>query len=166
MNLLDALLLGAVEGLTEFLPVSSTGHMILASRLLRLPDSEFLKSFEVVIQLGAILAVEALYFARLWKVLIGLPTDPAARRFAISVAVQIDGVSVAGAVVDVSLETTYAAHRGGGATMTTADGVVSDLQANEVTELSMALLPTGFGYGAVGAAMGTVWGCRLRRTAP
>ncbi len=68
--------------------------------------------------------------------------------FAISVAVQIDGISVAGAVVDVSLETTYAAHRGGGATMTTADGVVSELHANEVTELSMALLATGFGYGA------------------
>lgn len=68
--------------------------------------------------------------------------------FAVSVAVQIDGVSVAGAVVDVSLRTTYSAHRGGGATMSTNDGAVSDLASNSVTELSMALVATGFGYGA------------------
>ena len=64
MDFLDAIILGVVEGLTEFLPVSSTGHLILASELLRIPYTEFLATFEVVIQLGAILAVVTLYFKR------------------------------------------------------------------------------------------------------
>lgn len=63
MTYLDSIILGVVEGLTEFIPVSSTGHLVLASTLLGLPDTEFLKSFEVAIQLGAILAVVVLY----WK---------------------------------------------------------------------------------------------------
>lgn len=57
MNAFQAIIIGIVEGLTEFLPISSTGHMILASKLLAIPDSEFIKSFEIIIQLGAILAV-------------------------------------------------------------------------------------------------------------
>lgn len=57
MDLLNAAILGVVEGLTEFLPISSTGHLILTSELLRIPQDVFLKTFEVVIQLGSILAV-------------------------------------------------------------------------------------------------------------
>lgn len=65
MNIIHAIILGAVEGITEFLPISSTGHMILAAKLLGLPDTDFLKTFEIFIQLGAILAVVVLYFRRL-----------------------------------------------------------------------------------------------------
>jgi undecaprenyl-diphosphatase len=65
MTALHALILGFVEGISEFLPISSTGHLILTSKLLGLPDSEFLKSFEIAIQLGAILAVVVLYWRKL-----------------------------------------------------------------------------------------------------
>lgn len=65
MSALHALLLGIVEGITEFLPISSTGHLILTSKLLGLPDSEFLKSFNIAIQLGAILSVCVLYWRTL-----------------------------------------------------------------------------------------------------
>src|SRR3989338_8166816 len=68
MTPLDALLLGVVEGVTEFLPISSTGHLILASSLLHIADSEFLKTFEIAIQLGAILAVVALYWRSLLNI--------------------------------------------------------------------------------------------------
>ncbi len=65
MNYLHAIILGAVEGITEFLPVSSTGHLILTSKILHLADTEFLKSFEIIIQLGAMLAVIGLYIKRI-----------------------------------------------------------------------------------------------------
>lgn len=67
MNLLDVIILGVVEGITEFLPVSSTGHMILTSKLLGLSPTEFLKSFEIAIQLGAILSVVFLYRKQLTR---------------------------------------------------------------------------------------------------
>lgn len=65
MSILDALILGIVEGITEFLPISSTGHLILAADLLALAETEFLKTFQIVIQLGAILAIVVLYWRRL-----------------------------------------------------------------------------------------------------
>lgn len=67
MSILQAVILGIVEGLSEFLPISSTAHMILASTILHIAESEFVKSFEIVIQLGAILAAVAYYWNFLWK---------------------------------------------------------------------------------------------------
>ena len=64
MNILHALVLGAVEGLTEFLPISSTAHLIIVSKLLGLADADFTKSFEIIIQLGAIAAVVSVYWKR------------------------------------------------------------------------------------------------------
>ena len=93
---LAAIILGLVEGLTEFIPVSSTGHLLLTQHLLGLTDGRW-GSFVVLIQLGAILAVVALYFQRLWGVLIRLPTDPKARHFAISIAVAFLPSLLAGA---------------------------------------------------------------------
>lgn len=81
---LDALILGILEGLTEFIPVSSTGHLILLAELLGF-QGQAEDLFKVVIQLGAILAVLVVYFGRLWKVLVGLPFDAGARRFAVAV---------------------------------------------------------------------------------
>jgi undecaprenyl-diphosphatase len=65
MSLLQTILLSIVEGVTEFLPISSTGHLILASNLLKIEQTEFLKSFEIIIQLGAILAIVVIYFKKL-----------------------------------------------------------------------------------------------------
>jgi undecaprenyl-diphosphatase len=67
MNIFHSIILGIVEGITEFLPVSSTGHLIIASRLLGVMDSPFVKSFEIIIQLGAILAVVVMYWKKLWQ---------------------------------------------------------------------------------------------------
>lgn len=72
MSYLIAAILGVVEGITEFLPISSTGHLIVTSRLLGVADGDFLKLFEIFIQLGAIMSVVTLYgmrLARSWKVL-------------------------------------------------------------------------------------------------
>jgi undecaprenyl-diphosphatase len=66
VNLFHALIFGIVEGITEFLPISSTGHLMLTARVLGLSQTEFLKTFEIVIQLGAILSVIVLY----WRTLI------------------------------------------------------------------------------------------------
>lgn len=62
MDLFQSILLGIIEGITEFLPISSTGHLILASEILGITHTNFQKSFEIIIQLGAILAVVALYW--------------------------------------------------------------------------------------------------------
>jgi undecaprenyl-diphosphatase len=78
-SLAMAAVLGVLEGLTEFIPVSSTGHLLLAGHFLGFESTG--KVFEVVIQLGAVLAVLSVYFAKLWDVARRLPTDPAARRF-------------------------------------------------------------------------------------
>lgn len=67
MNILHAAILGIVEGVTEFLPVSSTGHLVLAERLMGLAGTDFAKTFAIVIQSGAMCAVIALYGKRVWR---------------------------------------------------------------------------------------------------
>ena len=81
---LQVILLGVLEGLTEFIPVSSTGHLILMAAVLGFEGPPG-RVFEIAIQLGAILAVVVLYFPKLFAVLVGLPRDPAARHFAIAI---------------------------------------------------------------------------------
>ena len=66
MTILEALILGIVEGITEFLPVSSTAHLILAGRILGHADPQFAKSFDIIIQFGAILSVVVLYWRKFW----------------------------------------------------------------------------------------------------
>ncbi|MEM6305894.1 MAG: undecaprenyl-diphosphate phosphatase [Pseudomonadota bacterium] len=82
---LIAAFLGLLEGLTEFIPVSSTGHLLLAGHFLGFESAG--NAFEVVIQLGAVLAILTVYATRLWAVFAAAPTDPAARRFVLSVLI-------------------------------------------------------------------------------
>ena len=84
---LRAVILGIVEGITEFLPVSSTGHMLLVQRFFGLGEGAFWNSFVVLIQLGAILAIVALYFTKLWKIALGMFSNADDRRFVIGVLV-------------------------------------------------------------------------------
>jgi undecaprenyl-diphosphatase len=93
----DALALGILEGLTEFIPVSSTGHLLLAGHFLGFESTG--KAFEVLIQFGAILAVVAGYFTRLWKILLDLPHDPRARRFVIGVLVAFLPAAIVGVLL-------------------------------------------------------------------
>ncbi len=84
IDFLVAIFLGFVEGLTEFLPVSSTGHLILLTEGLDFPSPEGFV-FEVLIQLGAIMAVVVLYRKKFWDTAIGITHDPVARRFALNI---------------------------------------------------------------------------------
>jgi len=96
---LRAVILGIIEGVTEFLPVSSTGHLLLAERFFHLGEGAFWDSFTVLIQLGAILAIVVLYFKKLWDVAIGMFTgDAYARRFVIGVLVAFLPAVVVGLV--------------------------------------------------------------------
>ncbi|MCF8198042.1 MAG: undecaprenyl-diphosphate phosphatase [Sulfuritalea sp.] len=93
--LLQALILGLVEGFTEFLPISSTGHLILVGDLLNFNDERG-KLFEIVIQSGAIFAVCWEYRARIARTITGLPSDPAAQRFALNIAIAFMPLAVLG----------------------------------------------------------------------
>ena len=97
-DLIKAIVLGIVEGLTEFIPVSSTGHLLLVQRFFGFADEDFGKTFAVLIQLGAILALLSIYFVRLWQLAIGMFTDPAARRFVIGVLLAFLPAAVVGAL--------------------------------------------------------------------
>lgn len=93
--LIKAAIMGVVEGLTEFLPISSTGHLILTAALLDW-HGEKVKLFEVVIQTGAIMAIVSLYAGRLWDTLVGLPREAQAQRFTLNVLVGFFPAALAG----------------------------------------------------------------------
>jgi undecaprenyl-diphosphatase len=93
-DILNAIILGIVEGLTEFLPVSSTAHLLMARDMLGFTPAG--NVFEVVIQFGAILAVVAVYWRKFWNVLLGLGSDGEARHFALTVIVAFLPAAFAG----------------------------------------------------------------------
>jgi len=94
-SLLHAIILGIVEGLTEFLPVSSTGHLILTGQLLGFNDEKG-KVFEIAIQFAAILAVVWEYRVRLWQTLLGITSDPPSQRLAVNLTVSFLPAAVLG----------------------------------------------------------------------
>jgi undecaprenyl-diphosphatase len=103
-SLLTIILLGIVEGITEFIPVSSTGHLILAGALLGYNDDQW-KVFNVVIQLGAILAVVVLYWRTFLAVILGLfRRDPGSWRFARNIAVAFLPSAVVGLILHKQIE--------------------------------------------------------------
>lgn len=97
MQTWQALFVGLVEGLTEYIPVSSTAHILLSERLLGIPPSG--KAFEVVIQLGAILGLLAVYAGRLWTMLRALPTDRRTQKFAACILLAFLPSAIVGVLV-------------------------------------------------------------------
>lgn len=95
MQTWHALLLGLIEGLTEFLPVSSTGHLILAGHFLGVDSPK--KVFEILIQLGAILAILSVYSAKLIRILVDLPRDKRTQRFVLAVLIAFLPAAIIGA---------------------------------------------------------------------
>lgn len=98
LDIVKAAILGVVEGLTEYLPVSSTGHLLLIEHFFGFDDEDFGKTFAILIQFGAILALLSIYFARLWRLLIGMFTNKDDLRFVIGVLIAFLPAAVVGAL--------------------------------------------------------------------
>jgi undecaprenyl-diphosphatase len=98
IDLIKAAILGVVEGLTEFLPVSSTGHLLLMEHFFGWGDDSFGKSFAILIQLGAILALLTIYFGRIWMLAKNMFSEWAAMRFVIGVVLAFLPAAVIGAL--------------------------------------------------------------------
>ena len=103
-DILISVWLGIIEGLTEFLPVSSTAHLLVAERLLGISHSW--EAFTVVIQLGAILAVVVIYFQTFWQALVHLPSSADARRFALGIIIAFLPAAVVGVLISKWLNST------------------------------------------------------------
>ena len=99
----QVLLLGMLEGLTEFIPVSSTGHLLLAGHFLGFDSPA--KTFEVLIQLGAILAILSVYAAKLIRLLVDLPSDPRTRRFVFAIVLAFLPAAVIGVLMHSFIKT-------------------------------------------------------------
>ena len=102
-TIIGALLLGFVEGLTEFLPVSSTGHILLLGHFIGFNSTG--KTFEVLIQLGAILAILTVYFYKLWAIFLSLPISQRARRFVIGILLAFLPAAILGALLHSFIKT-------------------------------------------------------------
>jgi undecaprenyl-diphosphatase len=96
-DMIKAAGLGIVEGLTEYIPVSSTGHLLLLQHFFGFSDDDFGNTFAVLIQLGAIIALLAIYFVKLWAIATSLMTDSKARMFVIGVLIAFLPAAVIGA---------------------------------------------------------------------
>ena len=94
-TIIGAALLGILEGLTEFIPVSSTGHILLAGHFMGFRSTG--KAFEVLIQLGAILAILSVYFSRLWDMLVKLPSDRSTQIFVAGILIAFLPAAIVGA---------------------------------------------------------------------
>ncbi len=98
LDIIKAIVLGIVEGLTEFIPVSSTGHLLLVQRFFGFTDEDFGKTFAVLIQFGAILALLSIYFVKLWQLMIGFFTRTEDRRFVIGILLAFLPAAAVGAL--------------------------------------------------------------------
>jgi undecaprenyl-diphosphatase len=103
MSTLHVILLGLIEGLTEFLPVSSTGHLILAGHFLGFQSPK--RAFEILIQLGAILAILTVYSAKLWQILTQLPRDKRTQRFVLAILLAFLPAAVIGVLLHKLIKT-------------------------------------------------------------
>jgi len=149
-DVITAILLGIVEGVTEFIPVSATGHRLLLDHIFGF-DEAFGATFVALIQLGAILALVSVYFGRLWQLARALPTDPDARRFALGVLVAFVPAGVVGAathsfIVEMlfNVWVVCSAWVIGGAVLLWVDRLALIPRYTEATKFS---LPTYFGIG-------------------
>lgn len=143
--LLKALLIGVVEGLTEFLPISSTGHIILLEDLIGF-DGPPGKVFEIVIQLGAILAVCVVKWRKLLDTLFGLFREPVATRFAINVVIAFLPAAIVGVFAKTAI-TTYLFNPWtvsialivGGVAILAIENYVGEGKVREVDDFSLSL---------------------------
>ena len=158
-NLMIAALLGLLEGLTEFIPVSSTGHLLLAGHFLGFESAG--RTFEVVIQLGAVLAILTVYSARLWQVFSTAHNDAASRRFVVSVLLAflpavVIGVMAHGFIKSVLFETPMLI-----AIMLVLGGIVAAVLGVVKTMGSIDQPPSVLGGMIGGALVGTFMGVFL-----
>jgi undecaprenyl-diphosphatase len=152
-DIIKAAILGVVEGLTEYLPVSSTGHLLLIEHFFGFDDEDFGKTFAVLIQLGAILALLSIYFTRLWLLALGMFRDAQARRFILGILIAFMPAAIVGALAHDFIKSvlfnpwiicfTLIA---GGAVLLLVDRIDLHVRYNDATEFS---LPMYFGIGVI-----------------
>jgi undecaprenyl-diphosphatase len=148
-DLFKAFAVGGIEGLTEFVPVSSTGHLLLVQRFFGFEDADL--TFAVLIQLGAMLALLSIYFLRLWRLALGMFSDPAARHFVIGVLLAFLPAALVGALAHDFIKGVLLnawivcfALIVGGAVLLWVDQLVREPRHREATGFS---LPMYFGIG-------------------